>query len=315
MAVIRIGATPPGLGVRTYRQSTPIFSSTSLYIPAGCRRIEVLAIGGGGGGCSTVDGGGGGFGGLGIFEVPVTGRNLGVIIGAGGAVNTAGSPTTILLDGKEVVKIGGGGAGGPLNGAGGAGSFGGGGGGGSTGDGAIHKAGGKGGLAPFGKLLWHPNPGATRTYAQSNAVTRYVDRLPHGTTAGSGGVYLSVGQVGSFGGGCGANSVNNLLLPGALFGAGGQGISSGAPAPGGSGAGGGMTGVGASVSAGGSLAGLSIWGFTGFAGGVGAAPNSGGGGGLFGPGGNGPGGLGGGGGGAGAASVGGAGAVVFRFFF
>ena len=88
--------------ITRYIQTPPITSSQTVAVPPGTQRIEALVVGGGGAGGTSL-GGGGGFGGAAIFDIPITGQSLQVIVGAGGTAQYAapnglggnGSPTTI----------------------------------------------------------------------------------------------------------------------------------------------------------------------------------------------------------------------------
>ena len=121
-----------------YTQSATLTVSQAISVPADTKRIEVLLVGGGGGGGNSTApnsvgmSAGGGFGGAAIIEFPVTGSPLSLVIGAGGAANTDGSPTYIISAGAIYAEVGGGGAGASNNTRAGSGRSGGGGGGGSA---------------------------------------------------------------------------------------------------------------------------------------------------------------------------------------
>lgn len=319
-------ASPPV----TYVQSQLITSSQSVPVPTGTKRIEALLAGGGGGGQNGSSGGGGGFGGAGVFEIPVVGSSLDIVIGAGGTPSNKGSATTVSCAGTLYAKVGGGGAGAQSSRANCDGEFGGSGGGlGGSADG------GNGGTPPIGKLIWHPYPGkvdsAKNIYKTSAPATplgsTFVQALPAGAGAGAFGFQITTtptydcvaGQVGSMGGGSGGGSgYSGNGFPGP--GGGGSALTAGA-IPGTLGGGGAAYGGGGSD--GGSMATVTVWGYTGGVGSVGGVNCGGGGGGLFGAAGvvggstGGAGGLGGGGGGAGitAGGAGGNGAAVLRFYF
>lgn len=334
--------------ISRYIQTPTITTSQTINVPSGTQRIEALLVGGGGGGAygSAFGSGGGGFGGAAIIEVPITGYSLQVVIGAGGAGGTTdamknnGSPTYVISAGVRYAEVGGGGAG--INcqstvyvaGSGRSGGSGGACGGYNLGASPFRAAGGYGGAAPIGKIIWSIYPqifgnSANETadfiiYASSGNVYQYNGTGP--SAGGSYGINAQNGQLGAGGGG-GYNST----LP--AYGGGGGGFTGAARAGsfgGGAGANGTVAVAGAS---GGSLTSVSIWGYTGGAGGTSGASSvgnsGGGGGGLFANGNNGAaasiggaGGLGGGGGGAGghdgavgyAGGAGGAGAAVIRFY-
>lgn len=290
-----------GSAISKYVQSATLLTSGSISAPAGTKRIEAMLCGGGGGGGAAA--GGGGFGGCQIFEIPVTGYQLDYVIGAGGAVSTRGGTTTVSSASELFAAVGGGGAAGSGNGL-----FGGGGGG-----GANNQIGGCG-AAPFAyrKLIWSALDSAPRTGCAPGTVL---------TIAASFYAPATLGQAGWTVASCpGTDAVLG-------WGGGGGGGAAGCSA----GAGGGGSFVVATPGAGGgahnnqnggSMATISAWGLTGFAGGTLNASGGGGGGGMLAAGSNGAantggaGGLGGGGGGGGATTggVGGAGFVIFRFY-
>lgn len=303
-----------------YTQSAVLTASQRVGIPAGCKRIEALLVGaGGGGGAGGGACGGGGLGGIGIFEIPITGIYLDLVVGAG-VSHGPGSPTYILAaSGTQLARIGGGGTGGALSYAGIDGTEGGHGG----GSGSQQKRGGHGGGRPVGNLLWWP-PASLHAYdiddrfATTAASFLNAWSLPP-ANGGQGGrpvydgaswhsLYPSRGSYGGGNGGaCNATGV-------AGFGSGGSGFDGATTAAGGGG------GAGGSAT-GGTLVGLTVWGFTGYAGAASpAAGVGGGGGGLFGAASLSDGGLGGGGGGGNGSGAygsgkGGDGAAVFRFYF
>ncbi len=95
-----------------YTQSTTYTSSQTVTVPVGTKRIEALLCGGGGGGSyyfSNSDGGGG-FGGLQIYNIPITGSSLVLVVGAGGARNIAGGTTSVSAGGTMYAAVGGGGS-------------------------------------------------------------------------------------------------------------------------------------------------------------------------------------------------------------
>lgn len=306
-----VGTGAFGGGITRYVQTPAITTSQTIPVPVGTKRIEALLVGGGGGGGY----GGGGFGGAAVIEVPVTGQPLQVVIGAGGAANTDGSPTHITSAGTRYAEVGGGGAGGDSTNSTGR-SGGGGGGGGSS-----SQTGKNGGCPPIGNVLWFPYPSTTENLVTASTV----GFAPTG--AGVGGLFAP--QNGSLGGG-GAGGVGTA---GGTPTAGAYGGGGGANAGGsGGGANGNLGGGGGGANqnnggTGGSLTSISIWGYTGFAGGSPwfGIPAPGGGGGGFLSAGSSPasstlGGAGGdGGGGGGGASftpgAGGNGMAVLRFYF
>lgn len=316
--------------ISRYIQTPTISTSQTIAVPPGTQRIEALLCGGGGGGGSG-PGGGGGFGGCAIIEVPVTGQPLQIVIGAGGASNTAGSPTYIVSAGTRYAEVGGGGYGSPSSFAGGSGRSGGGGGGDSFGYG-----GGNGGAPPIGKLLWsiYPQFGAgggsndayypTMSYYESTTPQYFTWTRAAPSGAGIGGgnnvytAYGCYGLNGSFGGGGGGAGVQHWN--GAGF-AGTPGYGGGGARYSGGGTGGSYGGGGGYQAAGGSLTAVTIWGYTGFAGGTAAGNGGGGGGGMLGAGANSGssaganGGNGGGGGGGGSpGGTGGNGFAAIRFY-
>jgi len=358
--------------ISRYIQTPTILTSQTIAVPPGTQRIEALLCGGGGG-AGRQQSGGGGFGGVGVFLIPITGQPLVVTIGAGGVgqtatvTQTAGSPTYVTSGKIMYAAIGGGGAGVWSNVGASAknGSLGGGGGGVNT---NYNSTGGMGGGPPFGQLLWYAANqfGATSTVIPKtntftiytgvdNTVNIYPTSGPLGAGLGGDNVFLTAGpQAGLNGCGGGGGSANSGFGQAGGEGGGGGGAtntSGSASAVGGngsSGGGGGSAGQGTSPffpagGNGGSLASVSIWGYTGFAGGVGTAQvaqnwinAAGGGGGMLSAGSNGSttfsnpkggdGGLGGGGGGGGGynynsgspingdGGAGGNGFAVFRFY-
>ena len=253
--------------ITRYTQTGTLLSSCTIAVPPGTKRIEALLCGGGGGSVNAVAGGG--FGGIAVIEIPITGQPLQVVIGAGAAYLSAspGSPTYVVSAGTRYGEVGGGGTSSTGGGANKNGRSGGGGAGGGTGVGGSDPAdtyGGNGGGPPIGKLIWtaypQDNPNSV-TQAKANAA-------PMG--AGTGGRAASTpGTNGSFGGGGGGGFGG---IGGAVFsdaGNGGYGGGGGADfgSAGGDGgmgaAAGGFSGTG--YGTGGSLASVSIWGYTGFA--------------------------------------------------
>ena len=101
--------------ITTYTQTGVYSTSQSVAIPAGTKRIEALVCGGGGAGGAGLNGfGGGGFGGLQLFEIPIAGTTLDIIIGAGGtgvpaAAGNRGGTTTVSSSGTVYAAVGGGG--------------------------------------------------------------------------------------------------------------------------------------------------------------------------------------------------------------
>lgn len=290
----------PGTGVPVgtisrYIQTPDLYTSQTIAVPPGTQRIEALLVGGGGAGGGN-NGGGGGFGGAAIIEIPITGASLQVVIGAGGTGaggrGPSGSPTYIVSAGTRYAEVGGGGGGTSNNYAtsgGSAARSGGGGGGVWNSTTSWYSNGGVtgvGGAPPIGKLLWTAYP------QESQAV--FLNDVGPLTFIGPSGAgapasvawntpvssnYFVPGGNGSFGGGggCGAG-----LLGG--YGAGGSSFGGGSPTRntagnwGGGGAASDVTGTG------GSLASVSVWGFTGGAGGTTVGLGGGGGGGMFGAG-------------------------------
>lgn len=315
--------------IKTFTQSTVIQSSGSILIPRKTIRIEALMCGGGGGGGGV---GGGGFGGLFVIEIPNPGilKYLDHIIGSGGLGGDSstraqrGGTTKVLHNGSLLAAVGGGGAGtsyssnDPAIGPSSSGLYGGGGG-----------ARGYGGRPPLGKIIWTPFD-AFEPLTSPQIFVPTVDFIhPHALPYGSGGF-----------GGTNTPSVNHPM-PG-----GGGSFSTNtltAQSSGVLGGGGGLNqdtvGAARTGAPGGSLASISIWGLTGFAGGLGGvstgvttnAGGGGGGGGMLGAGQDGgpsqnlasyllgQGGNGGGGGGShisnlGTGGKGGDGFIVYRFY-
>lgn len=248
--------------ITRYTQTGTLLSSRTIAVPPGTKRIEALLCGGGGG---STNGAGGGFGGIAVIEIPITGQPLQVVIGAGAAYLSAspGSPTYVVSAGTRYGEVGGGGTASNGGGANKNGRSGGGGAGGGA-DGGSDTAdtyGGNGGGPPIGKLVWTAYPqdnSSTVTKANANAA-------PMG--AGTGGRAASVpGTNGSFGGGGGGGFGGiagvNFGAPGAGAYGGGGGLTYAYATPGGNG---GMGAAGGGSGTGGSLASVSIWGYTGFA--------------------------------------------------
>jgi len=312
--------------ISRYIQTPTITTSQTINVPPGTQRIEALLCGGGGGGSA----GAGGFGGCAIIEVPVTGYPLQVVIGAGGAANTNGSPTYIVSVGTRYAEGGGGGKGSDASTV-GTGRSGGGGG----GDYYGYTGGGNGGSPPIGKLLWsiYPTNGGCQTsqstYPPTSSYydgTTYINHncvAPAGAGIGGGNFVFTAsgcnglnGSMGGGGGGAGVQHFNGAGFVGSPgYGGGGGFYNAGS----GTGSYGGGSARGA---AGGSLTAVTIWGYTGFAGGTGSGNTGGGGGGMLAVGGNGNGtnsgngGNGGGGGGGGGSSggSGGNGFAAIRFY-
>lgn len=316
-----------GVAAAIYIQSPTISTSGRFPIPQGCKRIEALLCGGGGGG----NDGGGGFGGCGVFEIPVVGTFLDVVIGAGGAAASVGSLTYISAAGTIYAKIGGGGGGNGISGA-----FGG-----SGAGGGVSGKGGDGGIPPIGKLLWWVTGDGTTgaapsSYFLDSAVTAKSSahrQLPAGAGPGGqlyndsgtiGGIVAGNGSLGGGGGGAaGASAATAVAADG------GGGSKTGTAGGNGSlgGGGGGDPGGGSGGGNGGSLVAISIWGYQGQvngAGTVGTNGGGGGGGGMLGAGAaaatvnggaGGNGGGGGGGKGSGTAGAGGNGFAALRFYF
>lgn len=297
-----------------YTQSGVITSSGSVAIPAGTKRIEVLLCGGGGAGGSYVNGaGGGGFGGAQIYVIPAAGSTMDYVIGAGGVAGANGSPggrggtTSVSINGTIYAAVGGGGGGNT-----------------NIASNLSHGLyGGAGGGAQSGQICG--NGGAP--FSSSTLLWSAMDSQPRSMN-----YYITNSAFVYNGLGGGANSVSTGPTYG-RYGEAGWG-----PGGGGDGYGSGGGGVGTSPAGWGSghaynnnsgyntLAGITIWGYTGYTGGTTSASGGSGGGGLFGQGGNGSstgggvGGLGGGGGGGfyGStyqAGAGGAGALVYRFYY
>lgn len=314
--------------ISDYTQSAVIQTSGTVAIPPMTKRIEALLCGGGGGGGS---GFGGGFGGLQIFEIPVIGSSMNLLVGAGGAPGNRGGTTIVSINGTRYAAVGGGGAGGSRSG----GLFGG-----SAGGIGNNSLVGVPGAAPFNRLpIWSALDGVGgfgggSVFSEVQIGSAY---CPFMTLGGPGGPPIAIRS--------GSTSAPTLLLAQAGPVYGGYGGAGGIiyytsdyvnmpPAPGG-GASLGAGGIGGGGSArvavagagfaGGSMSAVTIWGFTGFAGGSGTSdPNNagGGGGGMLAVGGNasgntgGNGGNGGGGGGGGSTNgSGGNGFAVFRFFY
>lgn len=301
----------------SYVQTAVITASGKVGIPAGTKRIEALLVGGGGGGSYF----GGGFGGVGIFEIPVLGPSIDLVVGAGGASGNPGSSINGSRGGATKVSIWGtpyaiiGGGGGGCHNAGVSsytqisGEYGGSGGG-HTGGGTSAYLGGFGGTAPIGNLLWYPTIGKV-TVDTTTPSTQLNETMPCDppVTVGLPARYIYDGtsywardaSEGTLGGGSGGSFFTVTSRP---FGSGNGG-------PGGGGTGAGING--------GSLASYSVWGIT--FGAAGAAFGSGGGGcfGASAASAASAGGLGGGGGGGSGASSaggnGGDGGAVFRFYF
>lgn len=351
------GAGTGALGgsITRYTQTPTITTSQTIPVPNGVQRIEALLIGGGGSGGYynfNTAAGGGGFGGGAIIEIPVTGQPLQVVIGAGGAAVTGGapgnngSPTYVVSAGTRYAEVGGGGGGG--SGASGAADAAKGGrsGGGGGGGGYEWYMGAPGGQAPIGNVLWSIYPQTNLDSARpdqslavsANTVAPWVTLNSATSGQGAFGLYVNgtwkavSGGSGSLGGGGGgghgAYGSNGLSASDGGYGGGGGGGFNGAAPGNGTWGGGGGNGRSTQVGGtGGSLASVSIWGYTGFAGATPTGIGGGGGGGMLsagtnsggnngGNGGNG----GGGGGGAGWVSsltsgAGGNGMAVIRFYF
>lgn len=319
-----------GGGISSYTQTAVISTSQTVVVPAGTKRIEALLCGGGGGGCWN-NGASGGFGGLQIYEIPITGYNLDVIIGAGGTgtaaiIGNRGGTTLVSSIGTVYAAVGGGGAGsaygaysvnqsGLYGGSGGGLPF------------ATTYAAGNGG-APFNlaKLIWS----ALDTQSWPTAI-KYVSNTTDLFLPFAVGGIGSAGAKGLTGWGNGGNAVPSTGVIDGSPGGGCAGWTANGSKPyfgAGSGA---STGSNTSHP-GGSLTSVTVWGLTGFAGGlgatgVGAGASGAGGGGMLAAGDNAvvgtgaaPNGGNGGGGGAGAAGTvgkggdGGNGFAVFRFY-
>jgi len=101
--------------IYNYVQTGVYQSSATVPVPPGTKRIEALLCGGGGGGSGGVNGGGGGFGGCQIFDIPVAGLPLQLIVGAGGIAASPGGiggTTAVSSAGTTYARVGGGGGGG-----------------------------------------------------------------------------------------------------------------------------------------------------------------------------------------------------------
>lgn len=319
-----------GASISSYTQTAVISTSQTVAVPAGTKRIEALLCGGGGSGCWS-NGASGGFGGLQIYEIPITGYDLDVIIGAGGTgtastMGNRGGTTSVASGGTVYAAVGGGGAGSVsvYHSVNQAGLYGGSGGGISY---AASYPAGSGG-APFNlaKLIWSAldsQPWSTAIKYVSNTTDLFLPFAGGGvgsagakglTGWGNGGNAIPTSGVidGSPGGGCAGSTVTGSKP---YFGAGSGAVT------------------GSSIShPGGSLTSVTVWGLTGFAGGLGATgvgtgASGAGGGGMLAVGGNAvvgtgaaPNGGNGGGGGAGSAGTvskggdGGNGFAVFRFY-
>lgn len=319
-----------GGSITSYTQSATITTSQTVSVPAGTKRIEALLCGGGGSGCWN-NGASGGFGGLQIYEIPITGASLDVVIGAGGTgtastMGNRGGTTTVSSNGTLYAAVGGGGAGssspnrdtkqhGMYGGCGGGIAF-----------SSSYPAGS--GSAPFNSsnLIWSAidtQPWHSTVKYVSNTTDLY---LPFA----SGGIG-SEGAKGLNGWGNGGNAVPSSGVIDGSPGGGCAGTTSTGSKPY-FGAGSGAASGSSTSHPGGSLASLTVWGLTGFAGGTGATgvgtgASGAGGGGMLSAGGNAvvgtgaaPNGGNGGGGGAGSAGTsnkggdGGNGFVVFRFY-
>ena len=321
--------------ITNHTQSTTYTSSQTVTVPAGTKRIEALLCGGG-----SV----GGFGGLQIYNIPVTGAALNLIIGAG--TNTAiGGETSVSSNNTKYAAVGG-----------------------------YFAASGAVGQPPFNvsTLLWSALDNAPRTGRQAGELnafydgvaTNYIVRTPgmQALTYNSipGGTDATLG----YGGSVPATMMGAAVLQGSSGATGGSlmvsngtfyaySVSGNGGAGGGGGQGGSnarywnnvtyLSGGGGPGGNGGSLTSVSVWGLTGYAGGTGgtgvsytgapmdtayAAGGGGGGGGMLGAGSNGGngvnvtygsggnGGNGGGGGGIGAPNgTGGNGFAIFRFYY
>ncbi len=85
-----------------YTQSSTYTSSQTVSVPVGTKRIEALLCGGGGGGAyyfGQGGTGGGGFGGCQIYNIPITGSSLELVVGAGGTRTAAGGTTSVTSAG------------------------------------------------------------------------------------------------------------------------------------------------------------------------------------------------------------------------
>lgn len=280
------GSGASGDGITGFQQSHIITTSQAITPPAGTKRIEALMAGGGGG--ANANGGGGGFGGLAVMGIPVTGRPLDVVVGAGGTGGNPGSPTQVWSAGMLYAEVGGGGGTNfnqynsatydNRNGRSG-----------GSGAGANNQYfGGHGGTPPIGELLWYYAPAmASVSWLQRN--TNYPEGL-YGTSNAGWGAYFNTNYTtynlaatrGSLGGGGGGGSGPN---PPTYGGGGGGSDSQSYGITGGLlGGGGGGRGGDAAMAAGGSLTSINIWGITGKANGNGQSGGAGGGGGLLGAG-------------------------------
>lgn len=309
------GAAPGA--ITRYTQTSTLLNSTTIAVPNGVKRIEALLCGGGGYGSY----GGGGFGGCAVIQIPITGNNqvLSVVIGAGATgTSAAGSPTYVVSAGTRYAEVGGGGSG-DNNGSQKNGRSGGGGAGGGGPNSGV-RTGGNGGSSPIGNVLW-----MAYTNVSVGKFRGYANQCPPTAGAGSSGIYNGLPGIepaanGSFGGGGGGgagdfdDTVPNNWAGGSggQGGGGGSGMVTATPSTGGAGGIGAGGGRGITANgAGGSLTGVSIWGYTGF------ANNGSAGGGMLAAGSASPsfaGGLGGGGGG-GPGGNGGNGFAAIRFYF
>lgn len=122
-----------GAPIADYVQTPIILTSQQIQVLPGTKRIEALVVGGGGGGGSGGTAGGGAFGGAQIYDIPLTGFALDLVIGSGGAVSTRGGTSTVSSAGTLYAAVGGGGGGAAQGGVGIYGGSGGGSGGGGSG--------------------------------------------------------------------------------------------------------------------------------------------------------------------------------------
>ena len=167
-----------------YVQTQSYTASATIPVPPKCIRIEALLVGGGG--SAGGPGGGGGFGGAAIYEIPITGQPLNLVVGAGGS-GTRGGITTVSSANTWYAAVGGGG--GSSAGVRDGGFCAGGGGGGAS----PSASGGNGGPPFPGKLLWS-------ALSIANPTTSAIDKFTATSTINGGAdTVYSFGSFTSYG--------------------------------------------------------------------------------------------------------------------
>jgi len=193
--------------------------------------VDYLVVGGGGGGGSNSEGGGGGAGGL-VYakDVQLPAGTYTWTVGAGGAVATAGSSSSLSSSTFGNVTAVGGGQGGNYQGNGFAGGSGGGGG----GNPATSVSGGTSAIGqgyPGGS-----NPASTNYAGGGGGGAGSVGAVPNGNVGGAGGNGIAIPIVGSNvyyaggGGGGNYNAISSTTLGGLGGGGAGANVATGAVA-------------------------------------------------------------------------------------